>query len=282
MPRAPSNQVSARQRSEAGLNSRAIDMNAFRSLGRAGVVLAALHFANVMLAASTPLSWDALAKTHQAEPGEALAHFVFSVTNVSSTTVVINAVRTSCGCTVAKLPSMPWVLAPGTNGQMEVNVDLRGKRGTISKVVSVDASGGVQLLTVNVTIPEPDPRENNRMMAQADRQAVFRGECATCHVQPAVGKRGPELYAAACGICHEAAHRASMVPDLHALGKPTDPAYWRSWITLGKVGSLMPSFAKVLGGPLDEEQVQSLVDHLTGGTRSRLAVDLGNPFPDRP
>ena len=33
---------------------------------------------------------------------------------------------------------------------------------------------------------------------------------------PTVGKKGAELYATACGICHDAENKASMVPALHA------------------------------------------------------------------
>lgn len=249
---------------------------------QSSITLITFFLSGILPASADSLVWDKPAKTYQAQAGETNAFFVFSVTNVSSTNVLIRSVRTSCGCTMAKLPTLPWELTPGTNGQMEVKVDLRGKRGTLSKVISVDASSGLQLLSVNVNIPEPDPRERNRMMALADRQAIFRGECASCHVQPAVGKMGKELFAAACAICHEAEHRASMVPDLKVLAKPTDRTYWTSWVTLGKIGTLMPGFAKAQGGPLDREQILSLVDYLDHEYRPRLVLDLGNPFPDQP
>src|SRR5438552_3056391 len=78
-----------------------------------------------------PLNADANLKEYAAKPGETNAHFIFNLTNVSSAPVLINFVRTSCGCTVAKLPSTPWKLEPGSNGPIQVTVDLRGKLGTI-------------------------------------------------------------------------------------------------------------------------------------------------------
>jgi mono/diheme cytochrome c family protein len=92
---------------------------------------------------------------------------------------------------------------------------------------------------------------------------VFRGDCARCHVTPTVGKKGGELYTTACAICHEAPHRATMVPDLRAIKTPTGKEFWTQWISNGKPGSLMPAFASALGGPLNDEQIQSLAELLT-------------------
>ena len=36
----------------------------------------------------------------------------------------------------------------------------------------------------------------NIQNALADRQAVFKGDCASCHVEKGVGKMGAELYMA--------------------------------------------------------------------------------------
>lgn len=215
-----------------------------------------------------PLAWDAATKEYSAKLGELMAHFTFRVTNVSPAEVVINSVRTSCGCTLAKIPGQPWKLPSGTNGEMEVTVDLRGKSGVLTKMITVDSTAGMQALTIKVSIPaqvtvNPMDRTKNQQMALADRQAVFRGDCATCHLQPTLGKQGHDLYVAACGICHDAEHRATMVPDLAHLKHPTDSDYWRKWITSGKPGSLMPAFAQAEGGPLGESQIISLVEYLS-------------------
>jgi hypothetical protein len=99
--------------------------------------------------------FDSEKKDYSARAGEASASFTFNLTNVSSAEVIVNRVSTSCGCTVAKLPEQPWHLAPGTNGPINVTVDLRGKSGTIMKSVTVDSSAGMKSLLVQVTIPPP-------------------------------------------------------------------------------------------------------------------------------
>ena len=109
---------------------------------------------------------------------------------------------------------------------------------------------------------DPD-RLKNMQMALADRQVVFKGECAKCHAEPAVDKTGEQLYVAACGICHDSVHRAAMVPDLKKLNHPTNEEHWRKWTRSGRPGSMMPGFAKTEGGPLTDEQIESLVKFLT-------------------
>jgi cytochrome c553 len=218
------------------------------------------------------LAFDAEQKEYMSKPGETAANFTFNLTNISTAEVLVNRVTTSCGCTVAKLPEQPWHLAAGANGPINVTVDLRGKGGTIVKAVTVDSTAGVKSLMVKITIPPPEAiaagngpmdRTRNLALAQADRQAVFKNDCAECHVKPAVGKMGRELYAGACAICHDAEHRATMVPDLHVLKHPDSREYWTQITAQGKANSLMPAFAQKHGGILSEQQIVSLVDYLT-------------------
>jgi mono/diheme cytochrome c family protein len=270
-----------------------------------------------------PLVFDALLKEHVAKEGETQALLNFSLTNISSMEVVINNVRTSCGCTVPTLPSRPWRLPPGASGSFGVAVDLRGKFGILTKSVFVDiaeaaaassappgasnvlavpgslvvtnvaASPGLPALTntslsatniaaaaplktwmkpltVRVTLPQKplvanamDDRVRNMQLAMADRQIVFKGECAKCHSEPTKEKTGLALYQAGCAICHDSHNRATMVPDLRALKHPTDREHWIKWTAFGRPGSLMPAFAQSEGGPLTEEQIDSLADYLT-------------------
>lgn len=210
-------------------------------------------------------AWDALEKIYTAKLGETETHFNFSFTNRTDREVAILNVKTSCGCTTAKLPDLPWKIAAGASGSFGVDLEFAGKSGVLVKTVTVHTTEGDRILNLRLTIPEEvSRRAMNTSLAKADRQAVFRGDCARCHVEPAAGKTGKELFAAACGICHEAEHRATMVPDLRALKvKVTqDAAYWRAWIENGKEGSLMPAFAKTKGGPLDAAQIDSLATYL--------------------
>jgi mono/diheme cytochrome c family protein len=226
---------------------------------------------------SEPLAWDAVTKTYEAKAGETEARFFFSATNISAADVVVERVQTSCGCSIAEIPSQPWILKPHQDGKINVTVNLAGKIGALEKTVTVYfTSGDPKVLMIKLILPEMsgEQRLRNQQIAQRDRQKVFQdSECARCHAEPARGKTGKELFTVACGICHDSDHRATMVPDLHALKHPTDQAYWKHWITEGKPGTLMPGFGADLGGPLDSKQIDSLVDYVCNA----MPHDVGSP-----
>jgi mono/diheme cytochrome c family protein len=226
------------------------------------------------------LKWDADTKQVTVPNGTAEAHFTFYLTNVSPETVTILGASGTCFCTVAKLPDLPWKIAPGAGGEINVTMDVRSKSGTIPKGVTVSTDKGVKSLSVSTTILPPAApttmnaaeRESNQKLAVADRQAVFKGECASCHAEPAKNKMGKELFTSVCGVCHEAEHRATMVPNLHTITQETNPEFWRNWITHGKPGSLMPAFAETEGGVLSEVQITSLVRYLLVAMPSKPAT----------
>ena len=215
------------------------------------------------------LAWDGLTKETNAAADAGNASFVFSFTNVSAGNVVILNVRTSCGCTTAQLPPLPWIIPAGTNGQIGAIVNFAGKSGTLLKTMTVTSDKGFQTLMLKITILPPvvptqseADRARALEMAKADRQAVFRGDCAICHVKPGEGKYSKTLYDAVCAICHEGKDRSTMVPDLHNIKTPTNVDFWQTWTAHGKAGSLMPAFATADGGPLSVMQIASLAGYL--------------------
>ena len=214
------------------------------------------------------------------------------VTNLSKTTsittnnviepvpVAILEVHPSCGCTTAQLPPLPWIIAPGTNGQFGLTVNLAGRSGMQVKTVNVKTDKGFKQLILKINILPPvvstqsdADRARALEMAKADRQAVFRGDCATCHVKPGTGKYGKPLYDAVCAICHESKTRASMVTDLHNLKTPTNVDFWQTWIAHGKAGSLMPAFSTADGGPLSDMQITSLTGYLNATIPSQFPAN---------
>ncbi len=232
------------------------------------------------------LAWDAEMKEATVTPINPVAQMVFNFTNVSAGEVAINHVSSSCGCTVAQLPPMPWKITPGGSGAIPVTMNVAGKSGMVFKTLTVNTDQGWKMLSVKTTILPPtaaqmtaNDRDKNLLLAKADRQAVFKGECASCHVEKAIGKTGKELYEAACGICHEAEHRATMVPDLHALKHATNAEYWKAWIDYGKEGSLMPAFAQRHGGPLSDQQIASLVEYLVKAIPPKAGSAAPPPLP---
>ena len=247
------------------------------------------------LGAATPevsaLAWDADSKDYTSKPGERYANFTFWFTNTSATEVSINSAQSSCFCTVAKLPQQPWRIPAGSNGPIAVTMDLAGKNGTVMKAVTVDSTAGRKTLMVKTTItPAPAQasasmndadRIKNMQTALADRQAVFtKSECASCHAEPAKSKTGgAELYAAVCTSCHDSPHRASSVPDLHALSHATDAEHWKKWVSYGRAGSMMPAFAQSEGGPLNDQQIAALTEYLVKTIPNKFSAGSPSPTP---
>jgi hypothetical protein len=236
------------------------------------------------------LAWDATMKELTADPHATNILISFTFTNVHTSDVTIKLVRPSCGCTAMQLPPMPWVIKPGQSDKITASLDLKGKRGVLTKSLTVDSSSGYKSLLFKVSIPaelatvtadgqEIDAdRLNNMKMATVDRQVVFKNQdCAKCHVEPGHGKMGEDLYRASCAICHDTPHRATMVPDLQALQFPTSGPYWKYWIMNGRPGSLMPAFAESHGGPLTKDQIDSLVEYLTETISRKTNAKVGAP-----
>lgn len=221
--------------------------------------------------------FDAESKHYDAKIGETNAAFKFSLTNTWSGEITVDRVKTSCGCTVASLPADPWHVTAGGHGEVNATVNLEGKfPGLITKTITffLSTNGsylGTRMVTVNVKIPPPPgppslsaaDRQAAMAKAKADPKQIFKDpKCAECHVKQGLNLLGARLYVADCGICHDSPNRASFVPDLHALKVQTSFAYWKSIINNGKPDSLMPGFAITQGGPLDDDQVHSLIEYM--------------------
>jgi mono/diheme cytochrome c family protein len=216
----------------------------------------------------TNLTFDSETKVYDAKAGDTLGTFTFQVTNISDVPVHILAINASCSCTHAEMPETPWILMPHTHGEFHAMMQLAGKApGENTKGLTILSTNGVKQLLVKSMIPAPDngmfDRLKNQQLATGNRQAVFQNDCARCHVEKSRGLMGAALYKEACGICHDSEHRASMVPDLGSLNHPTDAAFWRTMISDGKDKSLMPAFSAGHGGPLSNDQIESLVEYMT-------------------
>ncbi len=232
------------------------------------IIFVACLASSAVVAENSPVNgkpgivWDATEKTVAPQPGDGAVDFIFKATNASAETITIYDAVPSCRCTSVDLPVTPWILAPGASGRLTATVDFSGKEGELTKSVLVESSAGAQTLMLHVKIPPPNEamREANRKLAASNRQAVFHGECAACHVPPIDAKTGEDLFFTACAVCHASPNRASMVPDLRVARDHRDAAWWRTWISQGRDGSLMPAFAAKKGGPLTDAQVDSLVE----------------------
>ena len=193
----------------------------------------------------------------------------FPFSNTGTDPVLITEIKTSCGCIEPMTPELPWTIVPGVTEELEVKVNIRGKKGTFQQTLEVLTFDKTTELGIKVEIEDPvhrtmTPEERNGNLAQskADRRAIFKGNCIECHVKPTHKKYGMTLYESACGICHASEQRASVVPDLTEKIKNESKEYWREWITKGKEDGLMPGFAASEGGPLSGSQISTLVNHI--------------------
>lgn len=226
----------------------------------------------------TSLTFDATFKEIYPDAGLEKGELFFNVKNDTDKPVTITQIRPSCGCTLAESPDLPWTLNPGDGDRIDLSINLKGKRGTLTKSVSVYSSAGRKYLTFKVHLPDPtkdtahgkvaqmsmSDRLRNMQIAAKDRQAIFKGECKSCHYDAALNQKGEDLFVAACGICHETPNRATMVPDLSVAkaGVARNEAYWTLWITNGKAGTLMPAFHHGQGGPLTDDQIKDLAGYM--------------------
>jgi hypothetical protein len=183
---------------------------------------------------SETVTWDSVSKSFEAYAGDKRAQCMFNFTNVSAGNIKITSVVPSCGCTTVQMPPLPWTLTPNSSGQIGVTINIEGKSGTLSKYLAVTTDQGAKLLYVNINIVSAlqyplmsqADRIQNIGIAKIDRQAVFEGDCTSCHAKEGEGKLGKDLYLADCAICHDDIRQASVVPDLHLITVPTDANYW--------------------------------------------------------
>lgn len=212
------------------------------------------------------MTWDDAEKPFFGHTGETEGKVEFTVKNETGNAVTIFSIKPSCGCTTLQTPAIPWTLPPDGTGSVRVAIDLRDKHGEFEKTILVESSIGTQTLLIRLFLPGMpgnDSRARNQHLASANRQAVFQGDCARCHVPPATAVTAEELFKAACAICHQAPRRASMVPDLAALPRQgRDDGYWTHNIAEGREHSLMPAFAVSHGGIWSDAQIAEVVKYL--------------------
>jgi mono/diheme cytochrome c family protein len=229
------------------------------------------------------------------EEGTEVPH-VFKIQNIGGKPLQVSA-ETSCGCTQLDLSTQK--VLPGESAELKVTMDTSLKKGFVSKIINVhsnDPQTPILPLTISanvlprnksntlpMTMTNPDtpsvildPNQAGTNPDMADPHAslmlkpgqpvkLFTGKCASCHVQQGLGKKGSDLYMADCAMCHGLDAKGKVGPSL--VGPNYDDKATVDKIThIIKFGSpthpSMPGFSKAAGGPLTDDEIQSLVDYL--------------------
>lgn len=143
-------------------------------------------------------------------------------------------------------------LKPGETGQIKASVDVRGKLGKIAKTITVytnDPIHPVTKLTVHMHVK--DRLHMNRFTADE----LFSARCRGCHTEQGLGKKGISLYNADCAMCHGTNKSASPISAMRRLKRED----LLTAIREGIEGTAMPGFSIENSGPLNEDDIASLI-----------------------
>jgi mono/diheme cytochrome c family protein len=201
------------------------------------------------------------------EEGVTVRH-TFRITNAGSRVLHIENVSASCGCTMVVLTKNE--LEPGQTTTLKVSIDTAMKQGSVTKNVTIDSNDPLHpRLCVSLLINAINPHQG--MSPEAGAKIFTDAHCASCHVAKGEGKVGRDLYNADCAMCHGPKAEGAVGPRL--FGPYDDPKFANLMRTVLESGSKshrsMPGFLKVNGGPLSEEQTQSLLDYLKSLSKAR-------------
>jgi len=186
----------------------------------------------------------------------------FTLTNAGKEPLKIHEAHSSCGCTVPDLKQNE--LKPGESTKLDIMVDTAMKQGPVTKTVEVssnDPDSPVVSLPIKMIV-------NNRHEGLTDdgRVKIFTDQkCTSCHVDKGVGLAGKDLFEADCAMCHGDDAKGAVGGAL-IFGDYDDAKYEkhiRDTIAFGsKTHRSMPGFLDKEGGPLIQEQIDSLVVYL--------------------
>jgi len=186
--------------------------------------------------------------------------------NSSEEPVVIENIKTSCGCTKTSVSGN--VIAPGDNILIKVTVNTNQKIGIINKNVRVYYSGNVipdRIIISGKVLPLPRKSKHPKVKGIS----IFSKDCQICHVTPGNNKFGKDLYMTDCAFCHGTNRQGEYAPPL------TNPmSHWYQVVTTG-TNINMPGFLKENGGTRTKSQINSLMSYLKSPEQG--ALDESHP-----
>ncbi len=185
----------------------------------------------------------------------------FTLSNNGTDTLQIMSANPSCGCTAAVLGDKK--LAPGKSTKLHVSFDPHNKaEGPFTKVITI-VSNSVVEPQKQIRIHGIIYRSKLAHKEMMHLDGVFMGNCASCHVDKGKGELGAKLYEADCAICHGQKSDNKPGADITSddmMNLSTDQ--WKKVITEGRANTNMPAFAQKYKGPLNDDEIASLVDYL--------------------
>jgi cytochrome c5 len=187
----------------------------------------------------------------------------FIITNTGTAPLHVTEAKSECGCTTTSFKGA--LLKPRASIKLDIAVDTIMKQGAVTKdlvVYSDDPERPMTRLFIAM-----DVKNGHGNMSLKDRTKIFTGEqCKRCHVDEGVGQFGKELFEADCAMCHRKQESGILSGPLVESVDYSDPilsAHAQDVIASGsKASPSMPGFLDIYGGPLSQEQIDSLVTYL--------------------
>jgi hypothetical protein len=208
--------------------------------------------------AAPAIRFDHTTHDFGAIPSNLKQDFSWAYHNDGTGPLTIIAMNPSCGCTasVADPKSVP----PGGSGALKITYDPAGQAGSVRKTLTVvtnDPQHPRTILTLLATVASADDEVLPNGHPRFAGQSLLMGACASCHAAPAQRKTGEALWDAVCAMCHGPTDER-----LGTFARTHDDAALTLAIAYGTTNPKMPGFSGLMGGPLDEAQVASLVKFL--------------------
>jgi mono/diheme cytochrome c family protein len=189
----------------------------------------------------------------------------FTLTNTGGKILVIKGVEPSCGCTAADLPKTR--LRPGESMPLGITLDTSIKLGDVVKTIDIwsnDPVKPMQVATLTGTVIFQ--MKGHQPIKVKDPLVLFKGECATCHVDKGRGKTGKALFVADCAMCHGSRGQGAVAPSLMAQdwSQAKTVQLMRRIVAEGSPQSPeMPPYHQSKGGPLTDAEIDSIITYLT-------------------
>ena len=195
-------------------------------------------------------------------PSDAKQAFTWAYHNDGTGPLTIIAMIPSCGCTVSA--AEPKTVPPGGSGALSVSYDPSGQSGDVRKSLTVVTNDPVHahtILTIRAKVLANEVPTSSTGHPRFTGQSLLMGACAKCHAAPATGKTGASLWSAVCAMCHGETAEGASAPGLRAADylASHDDASLVQAVAYGTANPRMPGFSNLMGGPLDDAQVASLV-----------------------
>ena len=196
----------------------------------------------------------------------------FKVSNSGGVPLAITDIKSSCGCTFPVWKQR--TLKPGETVELPVTVDTAMKQDKVERTMDVfSADPQRPKVTLTIKLEVNDPHKGLAMGSERGPSKIFTSEkCSSCHVDQGVGQFGKDLFEGDCAMCHRPGAKGTshegkppVGPELEAL-ELKDPRLLKHMKDVIRNGSKthrsMPGFAATAGGPLSDEQIDSLVAYL--------------------